>query len=252
VSTSFFNQENPFATPMAGFKTHITVSSVLGVGYGGAAFFAYGAPWPTCVLAGGLCGVSGMLPDIDSDSGTPLRESVAFAAAVVPMMLLYRFQQMNMSHEMIVLAGAAVYLLIRFGLAALLKRYTVHRGMFHSIPAAIVFGELAFLLASGDDVRLRIYKAGAVVIGFLSHLLLDEIYSFQFRHGRLRLKSSFGTALKLFSRDHWANFSAYAKLLILTAVIFFEPQNLQTASKPTDPASIRQTVTRTIDRVLQR
>ena len=50
----------------------------------------YGVPWPTCVLAGGLCGVSGMLPDIDSDSGRPLHESMAFAAAVVPMMLLHR------------------------------------------------------------------------------------------------------------------------------------------------------------------
>ena len=134
---------------MAGFKTHITVSSLLGVGYGGAAYFMYGVPWPTCVLAAGLCGVSGMLPDIDSDSGTPLRESMAFAAAVVPMMLLHRFQQAGMSHEMMILCGAAVYLLIRFGFAALLKRYTVHRGMFHSLPAAAIFGEIAFLLAPG-------------------------------------------------------------------------------------------------------
>ena len=141
---------------MPGFKTHITGSSLLGVGYGGAAYFMYGVPWPTCALAGGLCSVSGMLPDIDSDSSTPQRESMAFASAVVPMMLLHRFQHWGMSHEMIILAGAAVYLLIRFGVAALLRRYTVHRGMFHSLPAAVVFGEIAFLLAAGDDLRLRI------------------------------------------------------------------------------------------------
>ena len=47
------------------------------------------------------------------------RESMAFASAVVPMMLLHRFQHWGMSHESIILAGAAVYLLIRFGLAAL-------------------------------------------------------------------------------------------------------------------------------------
>jgi hypothetical protein len=237
---------------MAGFKTHITVSSVLGVGYGGAAYLMYGVPLPTCVLAGGLCGVSGMLPDIDSDSGTPLRESVAFAAAVTPMMLLQRFQQMGMSHESIILAAGAIYLLIRFGVAALLKRYTVHRGMFHSLPAAVVFGELAFLLASGEDVRLRLYKAGAVVIGYLSHLVLDEIYSFQWSRGRLRMKSSFGTALKLFGHDHWANFSAYAKLLILTAVIFFGPQWPQTTVQPNNPSSVQQSATRMMDRVLHR
>jgi hypothetical protein len=184
---------------MAGFKTHITVSSVLGVGYGGAAYFAYGVPWPTCVLAGGLCGVSGMLPDIDSDSGTPLHESMAFAAAVVPMMLLHRLRHWGLSPESMILVGAAVYLLIRFGVTALLKRYTVHRGMFHSLPAAVIFGEIAFLLASGENVYLRLYTAGAVMLGYLSHLLLDEIYSFQWRHGRVRLKESFGTAVTVFS-----------------------------------------------------
>ena len=237
---------------MAGFKTHITVSSVLGVGYGGAAHWLYGVPWPTCVLAGGLCGVSGMLPDIDSDSGTPLRESVAFAATVVPMMLLHRFQRMGMSHESIILAAAAIYLLIRFGVAALLKRYTVHRGMFHSLPAAVVFGEIAFLLASGDDVRLRLYKAGAVVLGYLSHLVLDEIYSFEWRRGRLRLKSSFGTALKLFGRSRWANLSAYVKLAILSAVILFEPQWPQTPTATANPSAVQQSATRIIDRILHR
>lgn len=237
---------------MAGFKTHITVSSVLGIGYGGAAYFMYDLPWPTCVLAGGLCGVSGMLPDIDSDSGTPLRESVAFAAAVVPMMALHHFQRVGMSHESIVLCAAALYLIIRFGAAALLKRYTVHRGMFHSLPAALVFGEIAFLLASGDDVRLRLYKAAAVVVGYLSHLMLDEIYSVQLRKGRIRLKSSFGTAFKLFGRDGWANVSAYAKLLVLTAVILFEPQWPQATDRPGTPASVQQSATRIIDRVLQR
>ena len=230
---------------MAGFKTHITVSSLLGAGYGGAAFFMYGAPWPACALAGGLCAVSGMLPDIDSDSGTPLRESMAFAAAVVPMMLLNRFQHLGMSHESIILAGAAVYLTIRFGIAALLKRYTVHRGMFHSLPAAVIFGELAFLLSSGDDWRLRAFKAGGVVIGFLSHLVLDEIYSVQWSRGRL--KNSFGTALKLFGHDWLANLSAYAKLAFLTCAILFEPRWTQTLAPHGRGAQGQQTASRLID-----
>src|SRR5688500_4290560 len=50
---------------MAGFKTHITTSTVLGVGYGVGAHMLYGVPIPTCALAAGLCSVSGMLPDID-------------------------------------------------------------------------------------------------------------------------------------------------------------------------------------------
>jgi hypothetical protein len=237
---------------MAGFKTHITVSSLIGVGYGATANYMYGVPWPTCAVAASLCGISGMLPDIDSDSSTPQRESMAFASAVVPIMLLPRFQQCGMSHEMILLAGAAVYFLIRFGAAALLRLYTVHRGMFHSLPAAVVFGEFAFLLASGDDVKLRIYKAAAVSLGYLSHLVLDEIYSVEWSHG-LRLKSSFGTALKLWGQGTWSNVSAYAKLAILTAAILFEPQWPEAPTQPGATTSpVKQTATRLIDRIWHR
>ena len=211
----------------------------------------YQVPLPTCLLAGGLCSVSGMLPDIDSDSGTPLRESVAFGAAVAPMLLLGRFQQVGMSHESIVLAAAGIYLLIRFGLSWALKRYTVHRGMFHSIPAALVFGEIAFLGASGDDA-MRLYKAGAIVMGYLSHLLLDEIYSIEWSRGRLRLKSSFGTALKLFGRSSWSNLTTYAKLLLLTAVILVEPRSPQNVARPDASPTIQQKVTQLIDQVWRR
>lgn len=208
---------------MADFKTHITASSLLGVAYGGAAHAFFGVPLSTSVLAGGLCAVSGMLPDVDSDSGRPLQESLAFAAAVVPMMLVGRFHELRWSPESIVLAGAALYVFVRFALGELLRRYTVHRGMFHSLPAAVIFGELAFLLSSGPDLRLRVYKAGAVVLGYLTHLVLDELYSIEWHRGRMRFKKSFGTALKMFSHKWWPNLSAYVKLGLVTYVVVCEP-----------------------------
>lgn len=226
---------------MAGFKTHLTVSTIAGVGYGAAAYLYYHVPLPTCLLAGGLCSVSGMLPDVDSDSSRPLQESLAFASAVVPMMLVERLRQLDASPEMTVLYGAAVYLFIRFAFGEWIRRYTVHRGMFHSIPAALIFGELAFLVTSGD-VNLRVYKAGGVFIGYLSHLILDEFYSIEWYRGRLRLKSSFGTALKLFGHGWWANGSVYLKLALLTFIVLQKPgwmerfyqQNLE---KPVDQAT---------------
>ena len=134
---------------MAGFKTHITTSSVLGVAYGGAGAVMFRdangeIPVATCLLGTGLCSLAGMLPDLDSDSGVPLRETVAFMAAVVPMLLMDRLAQIGFSSEMLVVLGASIYLLIRFGISALLKRFTVHRGMFHSIPAALIASEIGF------------------------------------------------------------------------------------------------------------
>jgi hypothetical protein len=208
---------------MAGFKAHITTSTVLGVGYGVAGYFYLHAPIETCVLAGGLCSVSGMLPDLDSDSGTPVREMSCFTAAVVPMLMLERFQSWGMSRESIVVAAALIYLLIRFGLVKIFKRYTVHRGMWHSIPACLTCGLIAFLLVSGDDLLIRIFKAGGVIAGFLSHLVLDEIWSLSVRSGRLNIKKSSGTAMKFWSKDGWANLSTYGKLIIAAGLAIGDP-----------------------------
>src|SRR5262245_50711113 len=85
--------------PMAGFQTHIATSTLAGIGYG-VWGYQCGAPLETCLLAGGLCSVSGMLPDLDSDSGRPVQEMSALAAAVVPMLMLDRFSTLGWSHEM--------------------------------------------------------------------------------------------------------------------------------------------------------
>jgi len=213
---------------MAGFKTHITTSSVLGVGYGiaGAIWFRETTgeiPVASCLLATGLCGVSGMLPDLDSDSGIPLRETVAFGAAVVPMLMMDRFQHLGMSHESMVLAGGLLYLTVRFGIAKLLKKFTVHRGMFHSVPALLIAGLLAFLVCGCDNLIVRYYRAGAVMVGFGSHLLLDELYSLEWYRGRFRLKKSFGTAVKLWGDGWLANVGTYAQLAILAMLAFGDP-----------------------------
>jgi membrane-bound metal-dependent hydrolase YbcI (DUF457 family) len=226
---------------MAGFKTHITFSTMLGAGYGTAAYFLHDVPIPTCVLAAGLCGVSGMLPDLDSGPGRPLRESMAFAAAVVPVMLIHHLLTMGFSNEMIIIICAGLYLLIRFGGAALLQFFTEHRGMFHSLPAAAIFGEIAFILASGDT-NMRFYKAGAVVLGYVSHLFLDEVYSFEWSHGSLHLKSSFGTALKIFGHGWWPNFSAYAKLAILTAFILYQPRMMELYRKVVNSPGVQSAI----------
>ena len=77
---------------MAGFKTHIATSTALGAVYGAAGFVNADIPLPTCLLATGLCSISGMLPDLDSESGVPLRETMAFSAAVMPMLMIRQWR----------------------------------------------------------------------------------------------------------------------------------------------------------------
>ncbi|MEM1304406.1 MAG: metal-dependent hydrolase, partial [Planctomycetota bacterium] len=185
---------------MADFKTHVTFSSVLGGGYAVAGSVA-GLPLSTSLVAGGLCGVSGMLPDVDSDSGVPRREAMGFAAAIVPMLLLDRFDQLNFERDQIILIGACLYFLIRFQAAKLIGKFSVHRGMWHSIPAVMIFAGIAFLISGPpDNLAVRYFKALAVALGAMSHLVLDEIYSVDTRGVVPKFKKSFGTAIKLFGK----------------------------------------------------
>jgi len=210
---------------MAGFKTHITTSTILGIGYGAAAYWQFGLRPSTCILASGLCSVSGMLPDIDSDSGRPLRESLSFAAAVVPMAMIDRFRAIwpGITLETLILASGAIYLAIRFGLGAILKHLTVHRGMFHSLPAAAISGEAAFLIFGCEQLNLRYFVAGAVVLGFMSHLILDEIWSVEMKRGVPHLKSSFGTAMKFWGQAAGPNVLTYAMLMAMSFFAVNDP-----------------------------
>jgi hypothetical protein len=174
---------------------------------------------------------------LDSGPGVPLRESVAFAAAVVPMLLVDRLRRLGLAPESIVLTGGLLYLLIRFGAGKLLAQVTVHRGMFHSLPALAIAGEFAFLLCAHENFWLRVFNAGAVMLGFASHLVLDEIWSVDLRH--LRLKSSFGTAIKLWSGCWWANLFTYASVAVLALLIFEDPtMHVQPDSPEKEPAAV--------------
>jgi len=201
---------------MADFKTHITVSTVAGAFYGVGGYQA-GLPWESCAIGFALCSVSGMLPDLDSDSGIPLREAVAFSSAFVPMLMVDRLQRIGCNHEMMLLITVGVYFFLRFGLAEIFRRYTVHRGMWHSVPAGLSAALFAFLVCSCENMNLRLFKTVAIFVGFMSHILLDEIWSVEYRRGRYTFKHSFGTALKFRSENRFANVFSYA----LLASLFF-------------------------------
>ena len=201
-----------------GFRAHITASSIIGAGYGAAAWYLGGMPPTTAALGAGVCAVSGMLPDLDSGPGAPLRESVAFAAAIVPMLMIHRFQQWGMPLEAMIIAAAAIYAALRFGLTWLLENYAKHRGMLHSVPAAAIAGQVTFLAFSSAEPLRRYYVCSAVVLGFLTHLVLDEIWAARQGLFGPKVKKSFGTALKFAGPELWPNLIAYGIVIVLGAV----------------------------------
>lgn len=222
---------------MADFKTHITTSTAVGVIYGVAGHLHWNIPTSTCIVAASLCGLSGMLPDMDSDSGHSQREIMTYAAAVAPMLTVSRFAQMGLNHEQIVIASGCIYIMVRFGLGEILRRYVRHRGMFHSIPAALIAGLTTSIVCSCDVMALRLFKVAAVMLGFVIHLLLDELWAIEWYRGRLRLKNSFGTALKMFSNRWFPNFITYGLLLLVGTLAYNDPVIMAYLGVPQQPAS---------------
>ena len=202
---------------MANFKTHITGSTLLGIAYGTIAYTQFEVPLGHCAVAAGLCSVAGMLPDLDHKLGIPLREMLCFVAIVVPMLMIRRFEEMGFTPEEMVFVSGVLYVLIRFVGGELFKRFTVHRGMWHSIPAAVLAGMATYLVCLSPEEHVRVMKAWAVVLGFMLHLVLDELYSVDLI-GR-RIKKSSGTALKFFGKKSGPNLLVYANIIILSGFI---------------------------------
>jgi hypothetical protein len=200
---------------MASYRGHLMLAAPLGAAYGGLALLQPDPDWGPAVLAGGLTTLGGLLPDLDSDSGVPVRELFGVLSAVVPVLLFGPLRAGGMPLEQVLVLLAAVYLFIRYVVADLFRRVTVHRGMFHSIPAMLIAGLLVYLFYPGPDPQLRLYLAGGVMLGFLSHLLLDELCSVDFMGMSVRLNKYAGSAFKFGSSSWPATLTTYVLLAVL-------------------------------------
>lgn len=193
---------------MAGFYTHITTSSILGVAVGAFGAWHFQFDWGIACLAAGLTALGGMLPDLDSDSGIPVRELFGVAGFLIPLLLFERLRAFNLTPEQFLVVLAGAYLFVRYGVSEMFRRITVHRGMYHSVPAMIIAGLAVFLMHRpdqaivGEELQKRLYLAVGVMIGFLSHLVLDEIYAVDLMGVVPKLNQFAGSAVKLKS-DSW-------------------------------------------------
>lgn len=201
---------------MAAYREHISVSGLLGVAYGLLATFALGFTPVQAGLCGTLTWVAGMLPDLDSQTGKPVRELFSLIAAVVPIVMFRRLFEWGYNEEGAMLLAVLLYASIRYGAAWFLGMVSVHRGMFHSVPALLIASEATFLAYKSDYVSVKVLMAGGVALGFFSHLLLDELYSVQWTGVRIRLNKAAGSAIKMFGKSLSANAVTYGILAATT------------------------------------
>ena len=185
--------------PVANFKTHITVATVAS---GGFASVCLGAELVTprdLLILWGAGALGGILPDIDSDHSDAI--DVLFTLlALLGALLLTTLNAGNYAVAEMWLLWGSVYLFLRYPVMGIFKMFTVHRGIYHSVLAALMFwfATTAFChRICGQEPFFAWLTGCAVFFGYLVHLALDELYAVDFSNQRL--KRSWGSAFKLFA-----------------------------------------------------
>ena len=210
---------------MANFATHIGVGTVVS-GALATITLAADVVAPENLVAVTLSGVLGsILPDID------LKDSRASRALFSGLAVFFSFCVLfvNAPYYSIAelwLLWLGSFVLVRYGGEAAFHRFSYHRGIWHSIAAALFFWFLTacvfyYMLDRHEGVAWL--AGGFLFIGYLSHLILDEIYSVNLLGQRL--KRSFGSAFKLVD---FKNLGESATVVALALILFL----LAPPSKP--------------------
>lgn len=187
---------------MANFTTHIAAGTVA-AGALATLTLAANVITPENIVAVTMAGVLGsVLPDIDLKDSRPSRAMFAGLGIFFSFAVLFAFAgKFSIAELWIIWLGTLVA--VRYGLHTAFHHLAVHRGIWHSITAALFSAAataVVFYYVFNKHEGVAWLAAGFMFIGFLVHLALDEIYSVDVMD--TRIKASFGTALKLVDRRH--------------------------------------------------
>jgi membrane-bound metal-dependent hydrolase YbcI (DUF457 family) len=186
---------------LASFGVHLAVG-LSASGLAATTTLAAGLTTPGEMLTYlGLGTLGSLLPDLDADNSAPLQIAFTLVSAALAFSAMFLLADTFRSVAELLILWLTTYLFFRILVFALFTHLTSHRGVFHSIPAAALFGMLTAILATRvlHQPPLQAWLGGLfVTCGYLLHLLLDELYSVNLFG--MRTRRSLGTAFKLWSR----------------------------------------------------
>lgn len=206
---------------MADFKTHFGCGCAFGVGASATAVVSGAVPADPgfLVLPFVAAVVGAVAPDIDSDTSVPFHVTfLIVSAAAGSVALLYVLENYPGQWLIILTVPAVAALFVWAVIGRIFKALTHHRGVVHSVPFAVLASLVAFL--AGESIELTEWRSFLVALafglGYLLHLLLDEIYSaISFSGLRFKPKRSLGSALKFWSHNRCVTCSVYAGVIVL-------------------------------------
>jgi LexA-binding, inner membrane-associated putative hydrolase len=204
---------------MANFTTHIGVGTIVS---GGLATLTLAANViaPENLIAVTLAGVLGsVLPDIDLKDSRPSRALFSGLAVFFSFVVLFTFAQRFSVAELWIL-WLGTLLGVRYLAHAIFHRMSYHRGIYHSILAALFFAFFTAVIYKhllGRHEGVAWLAAAFMFVGYMVHLTLDEIYSVDVMD--TRIKASFGTAIKFLDKKHPGHSAAMAIAAIAAFIL---------------------------------
>ena len=203
---------------MAGYKAHFAFGVLTAACVAVAMLVISWVTFKVMPVVFLLAVIGSMLPDLDSDTGVPVRLLFGtLAVATIGLVLFYVMNNTATSWPQQGLIAVGAGLFVYFIIGGIFKHFTAHRGVFHSIPAALVMGLVAMsvsgLLGIGEKTTLAVGLA--ITAGYLSHLILDEINSTVNLSGiPFKPKKSLGTALSLTGGSKMTTTAIYVALVL--------------------------------------
>jgi hypothetical protein len=204
---------------MASFKAHISFG-ILTAAVLSVVLFSFA--WVSGVFAlliFVLTIIGSMLPDVDSDTGIPVR--ILFGVLAVTGLVGSFVYLETMTNFQRGLVSIGIGLCVYFIIGKIFRHFTVHRGIFHSIPAALLMGVISIAIADLFYLEIKtLFSIGlAVTAGYLCHLVLDELNSAVNLSGVPFIPNkSLGTAMQLWSSSLITTLSVYGALLFFVAL----------------------------------
>lgn len=210
---------------MALFREHVSAGAVVALALVALLFFSTLLTDPALLVFLFLTGVvASFAPDLDSDESIPFMLIFgAFSVGVTWFVFAHTLPFFAGDLASQIGVPSATFLITYFGVGFLFKAWTRHRGMFHSIPAALIAGLAALLIARTWllDEHTAWFFALAAGLGYLTHLILDELYATRTLSGNIFTpKRSLGTALKFTSRSRARTLATYLILAVLAVQAF--------------------------------
>src|SRR4051794_38212094 len=197
---------------MGNYRQHVGFAGTLGVAYAWGAWAWGGVHWIYGSVAALLMALGGLLPDLDHPVGVEMKGFTGILGVLAAVAVWHRIEvvELRVPFELHLWAVVLTFTLVRHGLRRILTRLMVHRGISHSLPACAAWGAFTYLNYPSGWHTIRLVMATAVILGVLSHLVLDEVCSVDLRGARVN--RAFGSAFKFWAPSAWSTLAMYALL----------------------------------------